>query len=224
MSEGQLHLFMDIPFGIGIDECRQLVGEKYGFVLEEQPSYDREDQQHYRLIQPGTVDLFGLQVTVAFSFADNQLIHVYTSHTIGMASADIDALFSDSLNYYFSLLDIVDMSLGAPDDGKIDVLDPNLERKYYDYPIREGIRDKDLIRRTLIDLRASARYVIIAEVYGNVLVHLGHAHHGMGSTNPRWEALVGLFFSDNSHTLREALGGTEPFLGRDGSYPGLHEE
>ena len=224
IGEDQLHLFFDIPFGIGTDECRQLIREKHGFILDEELSYEDGEQKLYNITDPDTVDLLGLPFTVTLSFQEDQLVSVNIYSTLGTASDEIDAFLSDSLDHFFSFLELVEQSYGAPTDGKIYVIDREYNRDYYDYPIREGIRDNDMLRKLFVDLRDPTTEIVdIMELYGNVIISVLYTNFVNEEGYRMWSTGISLIFYDNQQLPKRALGGTEPFSGRSGVYPGLAE-
>jgi len=225
VGEGKLHLFMDIPFGMSIDECRQFIGEKHGFILDEEFSYEDGEQKHYDIMDPDAVDLFGLPFTVTLSFLDDQLVNANIICMLGNASDEIDAFLSDSLDQFFSFLELVEQSYGAPIDGKIYIINSEYNRDYYDYPIREDIRDNDMLRRLFVDLRdPTTELVAIMELYGNVNISVLYTSFVNEQGYRMWSTGISLIFFDNLQTPQKALGGTEPFMGRSGAFPGFSED
>jgi len=224
MADEQLHLFLDIPFGISTDECRQLIRQKYGFVLDEELSYEDGDQKRYSITNPDTVDLYGLPFTVAFYFLDDQLTNVNIFCTLGTVSDEIDTFLSDSLDQFFAFLELVEQSYGAPMDGKLYVIDNEYNRDYFDYPVCEGIRDEDMLRRFFVDLKdPTTEIVAIMELYGNVNISVLYTSFVNEKGYRMWSTGISLIFFDNLQLPKEALGGTEPFYGREGAFPGLQE-
>lgn len=222
-----LHLLLDIPFEISVDECRQLLNEKYGYVLAEHPRYATEEYQSYALAEPDSVDMFGLPVFVLFSFVDNRLDSVGGGHLIGTATDDIDTFLSDSLDLFFSFIETVEAFYGVADDGRIDDLSINERgegrgRGYYDYPIHEGIRDKDTMKEIFVDLKDPLKITAFAEVYGNLMIMLRRGCHYPKNGVAVWSTIISMNYERDPQIILNALGGgTEPFMGRDGTYPGL---
>ena len=202
-DEPFLHQLWEIPFGISMQECKDIVLREYGITLKEDVSDTVGNKAHLRTSLLDSVSFMGYTpIMLNFTFEHNSLISASVRIPIDLISTvdlakiaeENDTHFNKALKVYFDLSKQLEARYGKQTASSFLVFNDDLkEAKSNDYPSTNGKRDDAEILRILI----TEETVSFTEVFVNIALSLGRAK-GLPSTPDQPACFVFITYHDKA--------------------------
>ncbi len=217
----------EIPGGIGEEECVERIATEAGCTYERIVYYQWDEESRrvpvdngesffYRLQAPPELRVFGQPAEVDISFARNVLdgaaAHFMDEGIVRGSESAAEAYLAQRLSLYLELLEQLDALYGGPSTGWVQAWSED-HVDTYDYPMREGVRDREALLRILCS--PSEGDVTLFEKYGE----LGLAIVRGSYTNDEGSYLcanLSLLWNKGDKTISVS---DVPFRGEKGPYP-----
>ena len=164
LAEDNLHKFLDIPFGIGMEECNEILEKKTESLFPEGTSNHLIMRERTirlgSLIDNDTFLFYGYPASASFHFSSKdksleQVVVVFdlVSEMIPERSEDRSVFFREHIENLVSAQVVLDSVFGAFDTGVLSVgnviTSHGSDIKNYRYPIENGILNEDILFEAL---------------------------------------------------------------------------